>query len=463
MKAEVLPIIAVEPDNETVVPARRRFFLAGLLGERLAVGVLWNVIGAVFNQGSTFLLGIIVAKSLGRELYGAFGFLQGTLFMFTNLAQLALGFAATKYIAEYRVNDKPRAGRVIALCIGVSLVTGILTMSVALAAARPIAVTLARQPAVEAIIRLAAPTILFVAVGATLTGALAGMQRYRLIALVGLASGIAYVSIGSAAAAGWRLPGVAVGLSLSALLQCLLLFLVMKSGAASEGIPIPPISRRLLERERSVLTDTALPAALSGLTTLPAMWLISAILARQPDGMSQLALFSAANSLRLLVGFVPALINNVGFSVLSGHKGSADSHAYWRVFRTNLLMVTGIALAGAALMAVAGRTVLQLYGSSFTDGYPVLLILLISTLAEAAAIAAYQLIQTHGNMWLSVFVVSLPRDVVLVVLALGLAPRYGAAGLSMAMVGGALATLTSVAILAVRTRHAVAERAATAQ
>jgi hypothetical protein len=127
------------------------------------------------------------------------------------------------------------------------------------------------------------------------------------------------------------------------------------------------------------------------------------------------------------------------------------------------MMVTGVAVLGAAVMAVWGKAALRLFGSSFAEGYPVLLILLMATLAEAAAISAYQLIQTHGNMWLSVFGISLPRDLVIVALALTLAPRYSAAGLGVAIVGGALATLTSVIILAVRTRHAVAERAAAAQ
>ena len=66
--------------------------------------------------------------------------------------------------------------------------------------------------------------------------------------------------------------------------------------------------------------ESALPAALTNVTTLPTLWLVTAILARQDQGMTKLALFTAANSLRLLVNFVPALVNNVGFSILSSHK-----------------------------------------------------------------------------------------------------------------------------------------------
>jgi O-antigen/teichoic acid export membrane protein len=424
-------------------------------GRRLTVGAIWNVIGAVFNQGSTFLLGIIVAHSLGRELYGGFGFLQATLLMFSNFAQLALGFAALKYVAEYRVNDRPRAGRVIALCCALSVPAGLVATTVAIAAAHPIAGVLAHQPSLEPVIRFGAPAIAFVAVSGPLTGALAGMARFRSIALVGVVSGVAYIAIGTAGAIGWGLEGAAAGLSLSAMLQCMLLLVAVRKAAAEEGIPLPSIRRSTLLGERAVFMETALPAALTNVTTLPTLWLVTAILARQEQGMTKLALFTAANSLRLLVNFVPALVNNVGFSILSSHKGSEDHRAYWDLFRTNVLMVTGIAVAGAAVVAVGGMPLLRLFGRSFTGAYPVLLILLLATIAEGLAISVYQVIQTHGNLWWAVFGVAMPRDLVILVLAVVLAPRQGAIGTAVAISAGAVTTLASVLLIAARTRHSV--------
>jgi O-antigen/teichoic acid export membrane protein len=449
------PVIALETGQDAEAISPWRSLVAAVAGGRLTVAIVWNITGAVFNQGSTFLLGIIVAERLGRESYGAFGFLQGTLLMFSNQAQLALGFAATKYVAEFRVNDAPRAGKIIVLCAALSALTGGVATVIAIAAARPIAVTLAHQPALESVIRLGAPAIAFVALSATLTGALAGMGRFRSIAFAGVVSGVAYVALCAAGAIRWGLNGVAGGLSLSALFQCLLTLIILRRAAGEEGIPLPAIVTKPLFSERSVLLKTALPAALSGVTTLPTLWLITAILARQNHGMSLLALFTAANSLRILVSFVPALINNVGFSVLSSHKGSADDRGYWNVFRANLIMVTGVALAGAAFIAIAGVPVLRLFGQSFVSAYPILLILLIPTLADAIAISFYQIIQTHGNMWLSVFGVALPRDIVIVALALRFAPRLGAVGLAIAITAGSMTTLTSVLLIVARTRRSV--------
>lgn len=101
------------------------------LGQRFASGVSWNLTGAVFNQGSTFVLGMIVANALGRQLYGVFGFLQSTMLLFASMGNLAMGFVTTKFVAEYRTAQKERAGRVIATCLAIAAGSGALATIIA--------------------------------------------------------------------------------------------------------------------------------------------------------------------------------------------------------------------------------------------------------------------------------------------------------------------------------------------
>ena len=61
--------------------------------------------------------------------------------------------------------------------------------------------------------------------------------------------------------------------------------------------------------------------------------------------------------------------------------------------------------------------------------------------------APYQLIQSHERMWLSVWLITIPRDVCLVVLAYVLTPRLGAVGLAAAAaIASAIALFATVAI-----------------
>lgn len=411
------------------------------------------MLGAVFNQGSTFALGVIVAKDLGRESYGSYAFLQGTLATLIIVAQVALGFVATKCVAEFRSTQKERAGRIIAVSITISAITGLMATAIAFGGANLVASRVAQQPQLVPLIRFASPVVFFAVVTAILTGALAGLAKFRTIAVTGVIAGTAYLAIGAAGTIGWQLRGVAVALALSAALQTVIVWIALFRESARAGIPIVFGGIDSIKAERSMLQHMTLPASLAGFVNMMGIWLSMAILARQADGITQLALFTAANSLRMIVAFVPALINNVGFPMLSNLKGEADSAGYRRMFWTNVASVVGAALCGAIVIGAAGPYVLRLFGNSFGPGYPVLLILLFTTVPEALGISIHQAVQTHGSLWTTILCVSLPREITCVIAALVLAPRYGAIGLAVSYLLGYGVALGGVVINFVRIRH----------
>jgi O-antigen/teichoic acid export membrane protein len=429
------------------------------LGQRFASGVGWNVIGAVFNQGSTFVLGIIVANALGRQQYGIYGFLQSTIALFTSMGYLATGFVATKFVAEYRAIQKERAGRIILTCLAVATTSGILAALIATGAAPLIAARVVNRPEIAPLIRIAAPAILFAIVTASCNGALVGFENFRRNALGGALSGSAYLAIGALMAQRGTVAAVLSGIVVSAALQSVIMIALVRYEAGRQGVPLRLSSLREIGAERSTLLHVALPAALSSFSILPAQWLAISFLARRPGGIDQVAIFTAAQALRTMAMFLPFLINSVGFSVISNYRGASDLHGYRRAFWMNLTAVGSVATAGAAFIALAGPLLLRAYGKSFTDGYPVLLIMVGSTIAEALAIASFQVVQTRGHIWTSLFFVGLPRDISIVLLAIPLTKHYGAVGLATAFLCGALIMLLSIVHL-VR-RLGIAPHAAT--
>jgi O-antigen/teichoic acid export membrane protein len=203
-----------------------------------------------------------------------------------------------------------------------------------------------------------------------------------------------------------------------------------------------------MTQEGSVFFRFALPAALSGFSFMPAMWLSNTFLARQPGGYLQLALYAAAANLRTFVLLLPQLFNYVGMSLLNNARGTGDEKRYRQVFWGNLLATAAVTLTGATGLAFFGPTLLAFFGRSFGDGYRVLLVLLASTILEALMLAVYQIIQSQGRMWISLFAVALPRDVMIVLLAYLLTPEYGAVGMALAFTSGSGLALIST-ILAV--------------
>ena len=66
----------------------------------------WAVFGNGLGNGFLLLAGIIIARLLGKDLYGEYGVVKTTMFYIASFATLGLGVTSTKYIASL-LSSKP--------------------------------------------------------------------------------------------------------------------------------------------------------------------------------------------------------------------------------------------------------------------------------------------------------------------------------------------------------------------
>jgi len=417
----------------------------GLL-TRLYAGFARNLVGTVFNQGSTFALNFVAAHALGLLRFGEFMIVQATLTTAGNLGQFATGYTATKYVAEFRTRDRARASRILGLCAVASTITGCVIGAALFFAAPVLAARAFHAPALSTPLMIAAPAVMFIIMNGFRTGALGGLEGYGALARVGVISGIAYLALGSIGAFLGGVNGALAGVAASAIVQWIVLGRLLAEETARRGLSTVYDHPW---RERDVLIRFALPASISGLVTLPALWLASTILAGQPGGLEQMALFAAANTYRVAVLFLPNTVNAVGMSLLNNQRGTGD-RAYRRVFWWNLAMTTGLAVVAAAAITVGGPWLLAAFGRGFADGYRTLLVLMIAAVVESVTLGFYQVVQSQAKLWLSLFVVALPRDTLIVIAAYMLTPSLGALGLAAAYLIGWTVALCTTSALTVR-------------
>ena len=412
----------------------------------MQAGVGFNLLASAFNQGSTLVVNLLVANLLGREIFGEYTIVLATIATIAAIAQASMGYTATKHVAEFRSVEPGRASRVLGLCAVVSGVTASVA-ALGLALFAPwLAGSILGSPELALQLRLAAVAVFFTVVNGFMTGALAGLEAYGGLAKAGVASGTIYGVLGAAGAWMYGLPGAISGIAASAGAQFLILATFLVREAARGGVPI---TVRGLSKERTILWNFAVPASLSAWLFQPALWIATALLARQSDGFQQLALFGAANTFRSLVMFVPQVVNTVGMSLLN-HQRRSSPDGYRAVFWMNAIVTTVAAVGLAAALFIAGTPLLRLFGPEFTEGRLVLGIMLIAGIIEALAVAAYQIVVSRGEIWASLALVSLPRDLTLVLLAALLTPFLGAAGLATAYASGWLLALVGVLVIVSR-------------
>jgi O-antigen/teichoic acid export membrane protein len=414
------------------------------LTARFGRGVIFSLVGAVFNSGSTLLVNIIVANLVGRNSFGEFAIVQNTMLTLSTVASLGTGFTVTKYVAEFRSIDKAKTGSVLGLCSVLSFALGSFFTIALLTGAPWIAVAAFENPLLTTGILLSAPVVFFSVSNFYQTGVLVGLESYPAIAKVGIISGTAYFVICTVGAYLGGRDCALAGLTISAAVQWLALMFFVKRECAAHGLAT---DYRGLSKEINIFLKFSLPSALSGLSYMPILWLANCFLVRQPGGYTQMAYYAAATNLRVVVLFLPQLMNNVGMSLLNNAMGLGDYARCRKVFWGNLALIFASSLVGAVALGMFGPFVLSLFGKNFDEGYSVLLMLLASTMVETLMQGTYQIIQSQGRMWLSLFAIALPRDLTILLTSLALIPDHGALGLAIAyVVGWSMALISNLFI-----------------
>lgn len=417
------------------------------LSARFRKGVIWNIAAALMTQGANFLTTIVIARLLGRDLFGQYGLIQNTLLTLAGMAQIATGITATKYVAELRGHDPLRAGRILGLCSAVTSVTGIVACGIIFAASPMLATHMLHSPGLAVELRMTAVVALFTVINGYQTGALAGLERFKALAFGNGLQGALQIALSFLLARHYGLIGALLALVGTSIARWAVFHILVRREAAREGIHV---RYRNLRQEISVLHGFALPAALAGLMSPAAIWAANVLLVRQTGGYSQLALFNAAFSLKSVIMFLPLLLNNVGMSLLNNQFGTGNARGYRKVFWGNIAL-TGISAAVCAIaMAVLGRQLLHFYGKDFEAARPILLLLGGSSILETIGIGAYQVVQAREKMWLSLVAIAFPRDALIVLLTSRLAAGHGAFGMAGAWTLGWAVFALSTFVIAYR-------------
>ena len=163
---------------------------ADSLRHRFKTGAFWSVAGGVFSRGFVLAASVGCARLLGTTGFGQLGMIQSTAGMFGIFAGLGLGLTATKYVAEYRVKDRDRAGRILALSAVVAVISGVLMTGALILGSSFLANRTLGAPNLAGPLAIGSGMIMFGAMNGAQTGASTRLEAFQAIAQVNLWTGI---------------------------------------------------------------------------------------------------------------------------------------------------------------------------------------------------------------------------------------------------------------------------------
>lgn len=395
----------------------------GSLGARFARGAFWSLVGTVISQGLGVAASVVTARLLGKVVFGQLGMINSTIGMFGVLAGLGLGLTATKYVAEFRVKDPDRAGKILGLSQLTSLLSGGTVALLLFAFAPVLAARTLNAPHLVNELRLGCGLLFLNALNGAQTGALAGFEAFKTIAQVNLARGLLNFPVMIAGVWIFGLPGAVGAMVVVAAAGWLINHLSLRRECDRASVPV---TYRGVSSELRVLGEFSFPASLSGAMVGPILWLANVILANQPGGYGELGLISAANQWRTATMMLPALLCNAALPILSAEQGKENDPAgYGKVMDVTQSLSILFAVPLSTLIMFLGHWIMGLYGPDFSDGTPVLLGVMFGITISAIGSAAGAGIIAKGMMWFGTLQ-NLTWGAVLLAFVWTLAPIWGA-------------------------------------
>jgi O-antigen/teichoic acid export membrane protein len=410
----------------------------------------WNAVATFSHQGSTFVSNFLVIKLLDQAAYGKFSLVNLTALYTATVLQFAVGSTVSRFVARY-ASDRTRLLSVIWICGTFSLASGLLGLGALVLASGFLSRSVFIEPSLAvpiAIVSLSIPSLIGMVF---LSGLLQGLAGFRMLAVSSVVSGVLFVAMVAAGAWEGALNGAVIGFVAGSTLRSLIM-----GGAALLELSRKEPGMAFCWRgvwDRPILRELSrfqIPAGLAGFITIPTLWLIPTILTRNTQNFSDVALYSVILMIKSLI-VLPASVIALALQP-SAEKalGSGQADVAVRVFRTASVVSLAIVAASALLVAVFATDVLAIFGRSFTSASYELKLMMIGAVAEAAVVGLYMRVQATNRMWASIFINLLPRDLVMLSIALAFTSQYGLHAVIIAHVVGALVNLASAYWLSMR-------------
>ena len=358
----------------------------------------WAIFGNGFGYALLLLAGIIIARLLGKDLYGEYGFIKTTMFQFAAFSTLGLGYTSTKFVAEYRAKDPTKIRGIIASSINITIIVSCIIALALFIFAHPLSLVL-NEPTLKKAFHSLGIIIILRSIYTTQTGIISGYGGFKHIALINAAFGFALIGLATPLTFLFSLHGSLAALALSQLIAVL----------------ISSFTIRKLKKTHSDSEDKtyhtwriikfSIPVALQELTFALGKW-GGILVITKLSTLGEVGLYTASELWASVILFVPMLLSNVMLSHLS-YDINAQTHAK----RVKMMICVNVActLFPFILVYILSSWIVSMYGPTFTEMVPVMRTLIFTTIFVCSSNVLGSELIAQGHTW-PLFAIRCTRD-----------------------------------------------------
>ncbi len=401
---------------------------ASPIAKRLAKGSFWSILGSATSRVLILIAMILVARVLGQTSFGEFGLIQVTLGVAGLMAGMGLGGTATRFTAQYSLNDPTRAGKVIALVTLTSITTVTLISLILVIFSYIIASRILNAPHLWAALICGTFLMATTSFRGIQNGVLAGLEKFDILAKLNVLDGlIALISMVVLS----RLLGVngaILGLTLGAITSLI----------AGHLLLCQEFNRRRIRvtwegcwRDKHILTKFSLPSFLANVVATPVLWYAMTLVANIENGYDELGLYNASYQWHGPIVFIPMILMSVSIPILVQEWESGRKERFRTISYSILGLTLLLSVPPAIFVALLSPWIMSLYGQGFKEGWIIMVLLLAAApMHGISKISSSALLAMNHAWW--VLSINLIWGISFLALASWLVNSRGALGLAIA-------------------------------
>ncbi len=365
----------------------------------------WAVAGNGLGNFLLLVSGILIARILQKDLYGAYGLVKTTMFYVAAFSTFGLGYTSTKFIAEYIQKDDTKLRNIAISSIKITLFTSITLCVILYLFANKLADYI-NHPELSSSFRYLGAIIICRALSTVGAGLLGGFKLFKVLGINNVISGAVMLAISIPFTMHWGLNGALLALLISQLLISIL--------------NLMSVRRRMMELENQAspcfTTDIltfSIPVAIQELTYSLANWGASLLLTKYAS-LGEVGIYTACTQWNAIILFIPGLLSNVVLSYLSSSAVASDSDSHKILIHRMLWINFCCAVIPFLAVFCLSSVIASFYGPSFIGMKQVLNILILSTIFTCLSSVLTNDLISEGKNW-TLFIIRVIRDIIQVV------------------------------------------------
>lgn len=371
---------------------------------RLFKDAFWAVFGNGLGNALLLLAGIVIARFLGRDLYGEYGVVKTNMFYMAGFSTFGLVYSSTRYIAKYLSTDRTRIIPVIRSAIRITLLFSCV-VAIAIALMADTLEKFLETPGISSAFRVLSIVIVLKAMASTGNGILAGLGEFSIIARTNVLSGLCMLATCIPLTYYWGLKGAFTSLAISQLFNLLLNYWHIYRD--SKRLPI--YYRR--EDKATDLLKFSFPIALQEISYAVCNW-VGIMMLTKLATVSEVGIYSASAQWNAVIIMIPGLLSNVVLSHLSRSKGLQQHRLTYRL----LAIYFACTIVPFLIVYALTDFIVSFYGSDFASMKWVLRISILSTIPGCCSEVFKAELIAVGKTWI-LFTLRVMKDICLVVAA----------------------------------------------